>query len=82
MYKITIKTRNSVYLLDKEAMTWERVITSAHSGNIPNEKAPLLQLPRIVVGERVALPDVDGLPIWTSRVVSFDVVIAPEKAAA
>lgn len=68
----------SVYKLDKQAMTWERIGTTSKSGKIRQENGKLLSWPRIDIGWGALLNDSKVRPgmqvhyISTSKVVSVE----------
>jgi len=76
--RIEVKTKTgSVYILNKDAMTWERVVSSSKSGKIRTAGGPLLEWPIIVVGEGVEMygPPIDPTKslrwVYTSDVQSW-----------
>jgi hypothetical protein len=67
----------SVYIVDADAMAWERLSTGPESGHVRTKVGALTHVPAIIVGESVALmgpPFVEGAvarAIITSRVVEI-----------
>jgi hypothetical protein len=78
--KIRFRTEsNSLYLIDTDAMTWERTHTTEKSGRIRSETGKLLAQPEITIGEPAFLEDASVLPghathhVMTSRVMEVSV---------
>lgn len=69
--KLTVKTQSgSTYILDSEAMTWERVVAGDGSNYVRTSGGQLTTWPTVVVGRRA---DLYGPPLdptkdvrWTS----------------
>jgi len=75
----------SIYFLNKNTMTWDRVIASAHSDPaypVRTRGGPLLEWPQVVVGQPV---DIMGPPIQagaTFRLVRTTPVLKVEEVSA
>lgn len=76
--KIEVKTKTgSVYVLNKEAMTWERKVAGTGSNGVHTVGGPLLEWPIVVIGEGVEMygppldPTKDVRWIYTSDVQSW-----------
>lgn len=53
--KYLVDTKNSSYILDDEAMTWERAKTSERSGYVRTDGGQLTSFPEIKIGESLIL---------------------------
>lgn len=63
--KLEVKTKTgSTYILDREAMTWERTVAGAGSNGVRTKGGPLLFWPVIEVGEGV---EMFGPPLDTTQ---------------
>lgn len=68
------RTMNSIYTIDKEAMTWSREVFNPESNLLLADEGPLIQLPEVVVGQRCILTEGRGglhIIVYTSTVTEI-----------
>ncbi len=78
-YIITTET-GSVYKIDTEKKTWERIEVTCDSGYIRTKDGTYNEITKIAIGERLIMicpaivPNMDGRLISTSSIVSINAI--------
>lgn len=72
--KVTVKTKKSTYVLDKESMTWTRTETSDRSGLLPSETGKIGRWPILNVGFPLVVtgPAPDDKALFTSVIITVE----------